>query len=632
MLLSIGTLTNTFVLRVSAARNIPIKNGPFLDKVSLQLYRIDDAVEALINDKIDTIDDFVPDEYISPLESSENIKIVDVLRNGYGFFSINTQKNPLNYTSFRRACAFAFNKTLVSEQLWNGHSVPQDSCIPQINPFSCEGRLSYNYYDGNINLGNQILDDAGFEIDPISEHRLTPNGDPFNITIEVAQSSNVAIQAGVILESTLHSLNIDAVCYPTDMFEYLQRVYTANNSYDIVFLGTAFSNFDVDWLAYEFWSESAFEPEYNFPYWQNATYDSWRVQLLHATDYDDVYEAAFKMQEIWVHACPEIVCYENAYTSAYRTDHLTDFIFSPGEGPYNWWTLYKSHQKNDLWGGNLRVGVSSLVDTLNFMSSVSCYCDFYEDKLYDTLFRYDSQGRLIPWLVESYYLLTNADNPSVISGTTRFEIAIITNATWSDGTPLTAFDVAYSFNFYNDSSGNPYGFYSNKLTAAYALSNYTLRIEFSGESYWLTSILAERPILPEHVFEEIGPDNWMTWDPDPSEDGSVITSDPWYVSDYIAGENITLSRNEAYCYRFDETIRTSTTSTEPGIGTTTKTSPSSNRHTTPTTSPSSVNSIDWNALFPELLGPSITILSTIVIIIFGTRIVFERRKIPAASR
>ncbi|TFG11122.1 hypothetical protein EU537_13270, partial [Candidatus Thorarchaeota archaeon] len=296
------------------------KSGPYVNKIVYNVIEGDDQqVLALQNDEIDLIGDMVDPQFLGALTEAEDIDVANVLRNGYGYIVINNRDYPFNITAFRRALAFAVDKEAISDNVWDGLSVPQDSPVPQVNPFSIEGQLPYTYYEANVELGNQMLDDAGFEIDEDTGFRTAPNGEAFDVLVECAQSSSIAIEVGQIFAEALQALHIDARSIPTDFYEYLQRLYF-HGDFDMVFLGSSFTTFDVDWLAYEYWSEYADEPYWNFPMFQNATYDSWREQLLTATEYEDVYEAAIEMQRIWVHACPNIIAYENTLLSAYRND------------------------------------------------------------------------------------------------------------------------------------------------------------------------------------------------------------------------------------------------------------------------------------------------------------------------
>ncbi|MBD3159237.1 MAG: hypothetical protein GF309_10650, partial [Candidatus Lokiarchaeota archaeon] len=143
-----------------------IKTGPYVDKVVYDVISQEDqAVLALQDGEIDLIGDMVDPSFLQELEEADNIETADNLRNGYGYVTINCRDDayPQNLTVFRRALAFAVDKQAISDDVWDGLSYPQDSCVPQVNPFSVEDELTYHYYEANVELGNQMLDDAGFE-------------------------------------------------------------------------------------------------------------------------------------------------------------------------------------------------------------------------------------------------------------------------------------------------------------------------------------------------------------------------------------------------------------------------------------------------------------------------------------
>jgi len=547
-----------------------LKTGPFVDKLVFNVIEGDDQqVLALLNDEIDLIGDMVDPTHLPTLQGAKDIEVANVLRNGYGYVTINCAKYPFNITAFRRALAFALDKQKISDDVWDGLSVPQDSCVPQVNPFSVEKQLEYHYYEAQVDIGKNLLADAGFADVDGDGYLEAPDGSDFDVNVECAQSSNIAIEVGQLVADALKALGVDARSTPTDFYEYLNRLYF-HGDYDIVFLGSSFSTFDVDWLAYEFWSEYADEPYWNFPNFRNASYDSWRDQLLHSTDYDDVYEAAIEMQKIWVYQSPMIICYENILLSAYRTDRFEGFVNDVSAGVPGWWTNYKVHLKDDLggpYGGTFRLSNALDIDTFNFMASSSAYTMNILNELYDSLITQDSNGNDVLWLAESYKAETHGDNPAVPAGHTRFTFNLIQNATWTDGTPLTAEDVAFSLNYYRDSPGNPYGADLQEMTAAYAPTKYTVVIEFDTESYWHLHTVGYKPIIPKHVFTEIGLDNWNKWNPQPPNE-EMVTSGPFNVSEYVAGEFTELSYNPNYFYAPEhpstgtETTTETTTTTE----------------------------------------------------------------------
>jgi ABC-type transport system substrate-binding protein len=461
------------------------KAGPYVDKIVFDVIQSQDqTVVALLDGEIDLIGSQVDPSFLPQLEETENIEIADVLRNGYGYVTLNTRKYPLNETGLRRAIAFALDKQAVSDDIWDGLSVPQDSPVPQVNPFSIEDQMTYHYYEANIEKGNDLLDAAGFQDTDDDGFREAPNGEDFDILVECAQSSEIAIEVGQKVADALEALSVEAESVPTDFYEYLNRLYY-HGDYDIVFLGSNFNDFDVDWLAYEFWSEYTDEPLWNFANFANDSYDSWRDQLLHATEYDDVYEAAIEMQRILTYQVPYIICYENTVLSAYRTDRFEGFINDVSDGVPGWWTNMKVHLKDSEggpYGGTFSWSNSLDIDTFNLMVTSSQYSVNILQMMYDKLIDVDSEGHDVPDLAESWTVETHDDNADIPDGYTRITFNMLQNATWTDGNPITAEDAAFTLNYYRDSPGNPSGSGLDEMTAAYAPTPYTLEVEFSTES------------------------------------------------------------------------------------------------------------------------------------------------------
>ncbi|MGY5851949.1 MAG: ABC transporter substrate-binding protein, partial [Candidatus Thorarchaeota archaeon] len=395
-----------------------------------------------------------------------------------------------------------------------------------------------------------------------------------------------------------------------------------------------------DWMAHDYWSGNADEPYYNFPNWQNSSFDMWRDQLLHATDYDDVYEAAIEMQKVWTYECPCIIIYENQYFTAHRTDTFEVFASDISKGACSWWTNFKSHLIDGPLGGTLRWSTPLYTDSFNIMLSSSAYTMDVLQMLYDSLFKLGPENNPIPWLVESYTIKTHVDDPIVLEDHTRFTFDIIRNATWSDGNPLTAEDIAFSLNYYRINSSHPFSNDLSDMTAVYAPTKTQLIVEFETESYWHINKFAFKPVIPMHKFVNR---TWNEWDPVPPYD-EMVTSGPFNVTAYTAGEFVELSRNPNYHYQpsyytttttssastpepSSETESTSTTTFHSTSSTTSTTSsPTTTSTTSSPTTPNSTTPDNWLPTFLEGLGVVITMGSMMVIVVFGVLIFMSRRK------
>ncbi len=514
--------------------------GPFTDELIFNVIeQFEDEALALQNGDIDLIGGDIDLAFVATLDAAEGINVTSRLRNGYGYLTINTAKYPFNITAFRRAAAFALDKEAISNEIWNGQAVPLDSCIPEVNPFSIEGQLPYSYYENDSAYGNYLLDSAGFYDVDDDGFREAPDGSDFHVLIQCAASSLIGQQICNECVDALKSLKTNATASFSGYD--LGAILYFHGDYDMIFLGSSFRNFDVDWLAYEFWSEYRYESYWNFANFANESFDALRNQLLYSTDHQEVYEAAIEMQEILVYESPLLICYQNQMYSAYRTDRYEGHVTAVQSGAACWWTKYQVRLKESQGGpvgGTFRVSNRLDIDTFNFMvTSSRCTWNVLE-MVYDSLFRQRPDGSLMPWMVNDYSI------DSVQPNMTRIVIDLHEDLRWSDGSPLTAEDAARTFQFYRDAPSHPYGSGLRNLSRVMYSDSHRFTLEFNSSSYWHFTKIAEMPLLPKRVLDALGEKNWSTWNPMP-EDG-MLTSGPFVVYEYVVGESVRLVPNPHY--------------------------------------------------------------------------------------
>jgi ABC-type transport system substrate-binding protein len=552
-----------------------LKTGPYVDNVVYKVITSQDQRILTLQAGIIEMDtNFFDPVHFPALDADPDINLFSALRNGYGHLTINCRDYPLNISGLRRAFAFAYDKTRVTTEIMDGFNQEHDSIVPYVNGWCVEDEFTYHYYTNQSSIGNQILDDLGFEIDAGTGYRLAPNGDPFDIVIEYASTSpEIAGGVAQIGVDALHALHIDARTQASDFNEYISRL-DSHGDYDMIFYAQDFHDNDVDWLAYEYWSAYADTPYQNPSNFVNVTYDYWRDQLLYGTTYMEVFEAAEAMQHILHENVPRLVVYENTYLQAYRNDQFTGHVedFSGYiSGP---WTMRKIHNLDDTLGGTVPVAIGQEPDSFNFFISNSAYSGHIFKNLHASLYKYGPDMTPVGDLAKALLVETHEDNVAVPAGHTRYTIDIIQNASWSDGTPLTAEDVAFTFTYHVESGlyGNPAGIDLGDLVASYAPTTYRVVLEFSTESYWQFSCFAFDYIIPVHIFNDsdgIGYMGWNTWNPVFDSAEPNVNCGPFILTDFEAGEYYEISKNPDYHY-FPQEL-TSTTSTTSSSTTTTTT-------------------------------------------------------------
>ncbi|MFW9844539.1 MAG: ABC transporter substrate-binding protein, partial [Candidatus Thorarchaeota archaeon] len=330
----------------------PIQRGPYVDEVIFKVTaNYDQTVLALQSGEIEIGSVWNDMGLLQGLESDPDIDIFNAASNHYGYITINCRDYPLNISGLRRAFAFAFDKTRAAEEVIWGESINHDSLVPQISGWCVEEEFEWHYYTNQSDLGNQLLDELGFDISSSTGYRLAPNGEEFDITFS-GVSSSWADKVSQVAVDALHSLHINA----SREYSY-ESFLDEHGNYDMVYNFEYIYDDDVDWLAYDYWSEYADEPYQNPTNFANETYDSWRDQLLYGATYEEVYEAAAEMQKILHYNVPRIVVYASMYTQACRNDQFEGHVEDRSRCISGVWTLRNIHKIDGTFGGTVPIAM-----------------------------------------------------------------------------------------------------------------------------------------------------------------------------------------------------------------------------------------------------------------------------------
>ena len=176
-------------------------------------------------------------------------------------------------------------------------------------------------------------------------------------------------------------------------------------------------------------------------------------------------------------------------------------------------------------------------------------------QLFRGLFTYDEELNVVPAV--ALELPTKANGGISEDGLT-YTIKLRTDATWSDGAPVTAGDFAYAFQRLFDPEAGAQGYYFSFYTsiegaeaAAFgegpitdvqvsALDDYTLQIQLAQQQPTLPVLLALWSASPlrQDVIEEFG-DAW-------TEPGNLIGNGPFVLAQYAPEDRVVLEANVNY--------------------------------------------------------------------------------------
>ncbi len=474
------------------------------------------------------------------LEGIPNISIHQFLRNGYGSITFNCRVYPLNITGFRRAFSYAFSKTQVATEL-DGYSKEHDSMIPYINPFCIEDLLDSHWYESEVDIGNAILDELNFTINPATGFRNAPNGESFTIKLGYSETNDNQKVAS-IAKQALEMLHVDVM---TTGYQSWLKSFNPFSQFNMVLRERDFSDYGICWLVSEFGSEYADDININPSGFSNSTFDIWGEQLLDSNSHEGVFQAAAEMQKILHYEVPSVVAYQNYYFQAYREDHFKGHVEDLDRHIDGYWTMLNIKQMDETLGGPVVVSTDGPPDSFNIFVAESNSSKKIFDKIHLGLYTRTPDLEPVPQLIEQILIETSEENPNVPKGHSRYTIDLRKNAAWSDGVPVTAEDVSFTFNYILDSGfcGNPMADDLTELMSVYSPSTQRVVFEFYSESYWNFEKFAYQYILPKHIFDDFSIEEWDSLNISILEDNPVenVNCGPFVLSDFEEGEFYELS-------------------------------------------------------------------------------------------
>ncbi|MCH8065893.1 MAG: peptide ABC transporter substrate-binding protein [Chloroflexi bacterium] len=176
-------------------------------------------------------------------------------------------------------------------------------------------------------------------------------------------------------------------------------------------------------------------------------------------------------------------------------------------------------------------------------------------QIFRGLFTYDEELNVVPSVATQ---MPTKENGGISDDGLTYTISLRTDATWSDGVPVTANDFVYAFKRLFDPDAGGQGYYFDFYTAidgaeafAYedgtaesvavvALDDYTLQIQLTHAQPTLPTLLALWPASPlrQDLIEQYG-DAW-------TEPGNLIGNGPFVLTEYSPEQQIVLESNPLY--------------------------------------------------------------------------------------
>lgn len=197
--------------------------------------------------------------------------------------------------------------------------------------------------------------------------------------------------------------------------------------------------------------------------------------------------------------------------------------------------------KGGTWTDDLYEEPASLIPN----GSAETYEALVNQSIYTPLFYGDTQGVVHPGLAREIPSQANGD---VSNDLKTWTIKLRPGLQWSDGQPLNAEDVDFTWKLWNNPKFGAYSTTGFNLIKSADVSSDNLSITFHLSapfepfvSIWTDGLTGA--VLPKHVFASMSPDAILK---SPQNLKPTATSGPFMVSENVVHDHITVVRNPKY--------------------------------------------------------------------------------------
>jgi len=182
-------------------------------------------------------------------------------------------------------------------------------------------------------------------------------------------------------------------------------------------------------------------------------------------------------------------------------------------------------------GGTVRIGIGGYPDSLNPGNGVLSEAYSLYELVYDTPIAVNSSGEFVPELAETW---------EVSDDGLTWTMTIVDGATFHDGEPLTAEDVAYTIQLYRDTEAFPFlPSYAAPFVDIQATDERTVVLTTEEPLVTFEAYMAFIYVLPQHIWEAEA-------DPVAFENAEMIGSGSFSLVEASQGEFVELAANKEH--------------------------------------------------------------------------------------
>jgi ABC-type transport system substrate-binding protein len=560
-------------------------HGGYVDRLTFIVYPSEDIAQALLALQAGTVysyDERIPHQSVAELEANPAIEVTSVAGTIYRQFTLQCQRFPTNITGYRVAMAQALDKPTIVANARGGYAQVMDNPIPL--PFSYwtyENEMTSHFYAEDIAAANATLDAAGFITDP--SYTVEPgwrfydantNGvwdagvdkagnvaapDGCQIELMASAGYDPAIQACLAQVAALEACGLHGAVAEVDFNALIAALGTGEFN-----LGCFSWNINPPGdptLLYDFFHTEGGDNSFFYRY-NNSEYDYNCTMFMNAPTRLEARNWAWNCCRILMEEMPMIVCYNDEYTHAYRTDDWEGYtpqfgLNRMGGQPYTYQQMRLKATAGGPFGCYPTDYVTVLSEGMDFTNTIlssSGYTQTIFGLIYSTLWRVDPldpESAAAPDLAWNWSIEETTASGDIQDGL-KYTFDLYDNITWHDGEAFTSEDVEYSL-----MNIHPWGTYTaDNVASIYKVdtpTDYQVIIYSNNSGYVTFTQATSVQILPEHIWSPYESGNF-TWSPDAVVDFTGTGCFKWNTR--VTGQYIILDRFEDWHFGVEHPERT----------------------------------------------------------------------------
>ena len=226
--------------------------------------------------------------------------------------------------------------------------------------------------------------------------------------------------------------------------------------------------------------------------WQSEEYDKLADEMRSEMDTAKRQKLAWKLQEILYEAQPDHSFLHQEFNRIYNKERFADPVTAPGAGTSSFWTNHSIRPLTDQ--RVLRIAAADDIKTLSPIMSQLFLEEFLLSHFYDLCFRIGPDAKPQPWAC------TDAEWPDP----THVVLTVRDGMKFHDGQPVTAEDVAFSFNYAKEKKASRLMGALQFMDKAEVIGPMKVKISLTKpDASFMLQGLSRVWIIPEHIWSKV---------------------------------------------------------------------------------------------------------------------------------